>query len=116
MIKCKKMSGEYKKIGVFFVLCPLVIFLLVTLIVKMLWNCILPDVLGVKTINYWQAMGILVLSKIFFGGVNARLGKRINNLKNKPIEKQTEGMTLEEKEKFKEIFKQKCTSHFFNKM
>jgi len=37
-------------------------------VVMYLWNAILPDVLGVHTLTYWQALGILVLSKILFGG------------------------------------------------
>lgn len=36
--------------------------------VMLLWNAILPDVTGVHAVTYWQAMGILVLSKILFGG------------------------------------------------
>lgn len=35
-----------------------------------LWNALLPDILGVKSISYWQAFGILLLSKILFGGMN----------------------------------------------
>lgn len=38
------------------------------LAVYFLWNGVLADVLGVKTITYWQALGLLVLSKILFGG------------------------------------------------
>ena len=37
-------------------------------VVMLLWNGILPAVLGVKTITFCQALGILVLSKILFGG------------------------------------------------
>lgn len=37
-------------------------------IVMQLWNAVLPDVFGWKTITYFQALGLLVLSKIFFGG------------------------------------------------
>ena len=37
-----------------------------------LWNGILPEVLGVKAIGYWQALGILVLAKILFGGFPGR--------------------------------------------
>ena len=37
-------------------------------LVMLLWNGILPEVLSVNTISFWQAMGILVLSKILFGG------------------------------------------------
>jgi Ca2+/H+ antiporter, TMEM165/GDT1 family len=34
----------------------------------LLWNALLPAILGVGTITFWQALGILVLSKILFGG------------------------------------------------
>lgn len=37
--------------------------------VMLLWNAVLPTAItGVHIITYWQAMGILVLSKIIFGG------------------------------------------------
>lgn len=36
-------------------------------IVMFLWNGILPAVFGITTITFWQALGILVLSKILFG-------------------------------------------------
>jgi hypothetical protein len=37
-------------------------------LVMFLWNSILPVVFGISTITFWQALGILVLSKILFGG------------------------------------------------
>lgn len=39
------------------------VFLLVW-VVQSLWNALLPEIIGVKAISYWQAFGILVLSKI----------------------------------------------------
>ena len=37
--------------------------------VMLLWNAVLPTAItGVHIITFWQAMGILVLSKILFGG------------------------------------------------
>ncbi|UCV10526.1 hypothetical protein KI614_09965 [Dechloromonas denitrificans] len=42
----------------------------VTWIVMQLWNCLLPDIfLGVSPISYWQALGVLALSRILFGGL-----------------------------------------------
>lgn len=42
----------------------------VTWIVMLLWNCLLPDLFsGVQSIGYWQALGILALSRILFGGL-----------------------------------------------
>lgn len=34
----------------------------------LLWNAILPDVTGVEALGYWQGVGLLVLSRILFGG------------------------------------------------
>lgn len=39
-----------------------------SVVVMLLWNWILPPVFGITAINFWQAAGILVLSKILFGG------------------------------------------------
>ena len=41
-------------------------------IVMLLWNAILPDVVGVKPLNFWQAAGLLILAKILFGGFGGR--------------------------------------------
>lgn len=42
----------------------------VTWVVMQLWNCLLPDLFaGVSPIGYWQALGVLVLSRILFGGL-----------------------------------------------
>lgn len=38
------------------------------LVVMLLWNALLPAILGVSTINFGQALGLLVLSRILFGG------------------------------------------------
>lgn len=42
----------------------------ITWVVMQLWNALLPDVItGVSPIGYWQALGMLVLSRILFGGL-----------------------------------------------
>jgi len=38
-------------------------------IVMFLWNALLPDIFGIVSINFWQACGLLALSRILFGGV-----------------------------------------------
>lgn len=49
-----------------------------------LWNWLMPDIFGLTTINYWQALGILLLAKIFFGGFGNHSSKRgSKKLKNK---------------------------------
>jgi Ca2+/H+ antiporter, TMEM165/GDT1 family len=45
-------------------------------LVMFLWNALLPAILGVQAITFWQALGILVLSKILFGGFHGGHGHR----------------------------------------
>jgi site-specific recombinase len=40
--------------------------------VMALWNAVLPAVAGVHAIGFFQAVGLLVLSRILFGGLRAR--------------------------------------------
>ncbi|MFK7772290.1 MAG: hypothetical protein AB8F94_09120 [Saprospiraceae bacterium] len=37
-------------------------------VVMFLWNAIIPEVTGWKPLTYWQAIGLLILFKILFGG------------------------------------------------
>ncbi len=37
-----------------------------SLAVMLLWNWLMPVIFKLPSINYWQALGILVLSKILF--------------------------------------------------
>ena len=83
-------------------------------VVMALWNAILPAVLGVKAITFLQALGILVLSKILFGGFGRRGGWQgggrhqwRNNMKEKWSK-----MTPEEREKFKAEWSNRCGSRW----
>ncbi len=37
-------------------------------VVMLLWNWLMPEIFGLKTLNYWQAWGLLALSTILFKG------------------------------------------------
>jgi hypothetical protein len=39
-------------------------------IVALLWNHILPDLLGVKAIGYWQSVGLILMTRILVGGLH----------------------------------------------
>ena len=41
-------------------------------VVMSLWNALLPELFGWHTITFWQALGLLVLSRILFGGFKGR--------------------------------------------
>ena len=46
----------------------LVLIIIFTFIFRWLWNSTLPEVFGVKTLTLWQALKILILAGILFGG------------------------------------------------
>jgi len=46
--------------------------LLIGLIIMWLWNWLMPEIFGLTTINYWQAVGIIILAKFLFGGFRSR--------------------------------------------
>jgi hypothetical protein len=52
----------------FFPLIFIGFFFLTGYIVMFLWNAILPEVTSAHPVSYWQAMGLLVLCRILFGG------------------------------------------------
>jgi hypothetical protein len=69
-------------------------------LVMWLWNTLVPQIFGWHTITFWQALGLLVLSKILFGGFHRHNGGR-RHWKNRMRER-WENMTPEERQKFRE--------------
>lgn len=55
-----------------FILIPLVFIGLLPLIIMFLWNQVAVDLFAFKTIGYWQALGLFILSRLLFGGFNFR--------------------------------------------
>jgi hypothetical protein len=37
-------------------------------VVQLLWNWLVPDILQLRRITFWEALGLLTLSRILFGG------------------------------------------------
>ena len=65
-------------------------------VVMSLWNWLLPELFGIREISYLQAMGVLLLSKILFGGFRGHCGGH-----HKWHQHRLENMTPEEREKLK---------------
>src|SRR5438874_6509089 len=73
-------------------------------IVMHLWNWLLPSLFGWRQITFWQALGILALCRILFGGLGWR-GSARSNLRRRMEErmaKRWEHMTPEERERFRQ--------------
>ena len=43
-------------------------------IVMWLWNWLMPEVFGLTTLTYWQAVGMFILLKILLGGIGGGSG------------------------------------------
>jgi hypothetical protein len=69
------------------------------LVVMSLWNWLAPGVFGLHTITYWQAFGLLILSKILFGGFHGR--PRCGGHWRRRMSERWQQMTPEEREKFR---------------
>ena len=50
----------------------IVVFFLVVALFRWLWNITMPEVFGVRTISFWQAFRLLLLSQLLFGGAWVR--------------------------------------------
>jgi hypothetical protein len=46
--------------------------LLFGVVVQHLWNAILPDLFGFPEVDFWQAVGLVVLSRLLFGGMGPK--------------------------------------------
>ena len=70
-----------------------------TFVVMELWNRLMPVIFSLHAISFWQALGLLVLSKILFGGFHGRPGFAMH-WRQRMMER-WEQMTPEEREKFR---------------
>lgn len=77
--------------------------------VMLLWNGILPSVItSVGSVTYPQAVGLLVLCRILFGGFKGRGGAGPGHRGGPPWRQRMMNMSEEEREKFKMQWKERC--------
>jgi RNA polymerase sigma factor (sigma-70 family) len=68
-------------------------------IVRQLWNWLLPPLFGFHTVTFWQAIGLLALCRILFGGFGFHRSSR-SGMRRRMAER-WEQMTPEERERFR---------------
>lgn len=85
-----------------FVAAPIGFAIFITLggwIVMSLWNWLGPELFGLHTVSFWQALGLLVLCRILFGGFGFGGGHRHSRRSgDRMAERWTTNMTPEERE------------------
>lgn len=93
--------------GIAFGALFLVLFAAIT---RLLWNWLIPDLFGGPVINFWQAIGLLALSKILFwsGGRGCwhSPSHNTNHWKNRFYEKFS-NMSPEERDALKQKLQEK---------
>ena len=75
-------------------------------VVMRLWNWLMPELFGWHQIDLWQALGILVLSKILFGGFSGGSGR--SGYSRYRRMRRWEEMTPEERERFRAGIREGC--------
>jgi hypothetical protein len=79
---------------------------LFSLVIMALWNWLLPDIAGLPEITFLQAVGLLVLSRILFGGIGGpgkmAMGGTLHECRGRinPFREKWEKMNNEEQREF----------------
>ncbi len=89
-------------------------------VVQLLWNWLLPPLFGWRQLTFWQALGLLALCRILFGGfglrggghsssdIRRRIAGRMADRMADRVAERWEGMTPEERERFRERIRERC--------
>jgi len=72
-------------------------------IVLHLWNWLLPPIFGWRQITFWQALGLLALCRILFGGFGLH-GSGRSNVRRR-MEERWEHLTPEERERLRQSWR-----------
>ena len=75
-------------------------------VVRLLWNWLLPPLFGWSQITFWQALGLLALCRILFGGFGFH-GSGRSSVRRRWAER-WEHMSPEERERFRLGIRTRC--------
>ena len=70
-------------------------------VVQLLWNWLMPMLFGLREVTFWQAVGILALSRILFGG----FGKGGGGYRSR---RWGRDMSSDERERFRQRMRDRC--------
>ena len=73
-------------------------------VVMLLWNALVPSLFGGPSLRYLQAAGLLLLSRILFGGLRRHHGP----WRHRAWRERWESLTPEERERLREKYARHC--------
>ena len=82
----------------------LIYFFVAGFLVILLWNWLLPSIIGVRVINFWEACGLILLTNFLFN--KTFLGKLIS--KKKCEDGRWSLLCDDNKEKLNELWEKRC--------
>ena len=100
------MRTRVKKLIVFapLAIVGMVVFMTIGgVVVMLLWNWLTPPLFGWHQVTFWQALGLLALCRILFGGFHPAGGRR-SGIRQRMAER-WERMTPEERERYRQSFR-----------
>ncbi len=104
----RRIPGPLK--GLFFLIMAALFLFVLGNVIMFLWNEILANATGVKTLNFWEALGLFVLARILFGGF--RFGPRHKPWRGykrrKAWREKWMSMNEEERAAFKQQWRERC--------
>ena len=92
----------------------IVAFTAFTAIVMWIWNWLVPDLFHGPVINFSQAIGLLFLSRLLFGGFHGMKGGRMHNRYWGRWKERWEKMNPEQRDKMRELWKKRCGGFYFD--
>jgi hypothetical protein len=76
-------------------------------LLQFLWNALVTDIFGLRAISYWEALGLFVLSRMFFGRGFTKQKKGIRQR----VEHE-DAISEEDKEKLKSEWRRRFEDRF----
>ena len=86
--------------GLRFLLFAAAAVTVVGFVVMTLWNRLMPDLFGWRSISFGQGLGLLLLARLLFGGFRGGAGRHLRWRGR--MRERWERMTPEERERFRE--------------
>lgn len=83
-----------------------VAFVVFALVTMELWNWLIPAIFGLRAITFAQAIGLVLLSKILFGGLHAPWAGR--RRWREQMQERWAQMTPQERERFRQGMSGRC--------